>query len=270
MIAIKTSRPAARRDSAMMLSRVLFAFGVLLLVMPLSYAGDPQPGVIVSRMHAWTGPYADVFAGYGWGNARSTSPFDSNLGYYYNWTDHAYSSSTHGFFGGGALGFDWQSGPLVLGLEGEIGYLGLKGSATDPNYEPGTTPIADTVMRLKSDIYSAAYGRFGITEGHLLLYGKGGMAILRANASTIDPCANAPGCGTTTLTMTGSKIMAGWSVGGGIEWWLRSHWSANAEYSYFDFGKIDTAGPSSAAGEYYRQSIDVTAHTVKLGLQYHF
>jgi outer membrane immunogenic protein len=258
------------RDNEMKLYRVQFAFGILLLAATLSYAGDAQIGAISSGMHAWEGPYAGVFAGYGWGNARSTSPFDSNLGYYYNWTDKEYSSSANGFFGGGALGFNWRSDIWILGIEGEIGYLGLKGSATDTNYEPGTTPIADTVTRLKSDVYGAANGRFGIAAGNLLLYGKGGVAILRAEASTIDPCANAPGCGTTTLTMTGNKTMPGWSVGGGIEWRCRMHWSTKAEYTHFDFGSIHTAGPSSAAGEYYRQSIDVTAHTVKLGLQYHF
>ena len=33
-------------------------------------------------------------------------------------------------------------------------------------------------------------------------------------------------------------------------------------------GKINTAGPSSFPGEFYRQSIDVNAHTAKLGLNY--
>jgi outer membrane immunogenic protein len=261
----------------MTLYRVLFAFRILLLAMPLSYAGSAQTGASASaapdsRHHnsllfAWTALYSDVFASYGWGDARSTSPFDSNLGYYYNWTDNAYSSDANDFFGGGALGINVQSFGLVAGLEGEIGYLGLKGSATDPSFEPGTAPIADTVTLLKSGVYAAAYGRFGITDGHILLYGKGGKATIRTDASTIDPCANEPGGGTTTLAMAGSKRMRGWSVGAGIKWLFQTHWSAMAEYTYFDFGGIHTAGSSSAAGEYYRQSIDVTAYTAKLWRQ---
>jgi outer membrane immunogenic protein len=256
----------------MRLNRILFILGMLLLATSLSYAGGAQTVAKDPWMSDWKGLYVGAFAGYGGGDARSTSPFYAGPGYYYNWTDNSYSLNTNGLFSGGALGANWQSGRWVSGLEGEMGYLRLKGSATDPNFEPGTAPLTDTVTNIKSDVYSAAYGRFGIASGPVLLYGKGGVAILRTEASTIDPCANAAGCGTTTLNMTGSKILTGWSAGGGIEWRfrLRSRWSAKVEYAYFDFGSIETAGPSSVAGESYRQSIDVTSHTVKAGLHYHF
>lgn len=250
---------------------------LLLFVTTLSLAAD-QPdqkpagaaAAAASPTSAWSGPYVGLFAGYGWGRAHSTAPYDSNSGYYYNWTGNAYSADTDGFFGGGTLGANWQSGPLVFGIEGEIGYLQLKGSAADPNFEPGTAPLSDTVTRLDSDVYAAVLGRFGIAAGNVLLYGKGGAAFLSAEASTIDPCANAAGCGTTTLTMTGSKTLMGWAAGGGIEWLFRPQWSAKAEYSHYNFGSMDTAGPSSVAGEHYRQSIDVTAHTVKVGLNFRF
>ncbi len=223
-----------------------------------------------SSARSWTGPYAGLFAGYAQGSARSTSPYDSNTGFYYNWTGNPYSSDTSGFLGGGTLGASWQYRPLVFGPEGEIGYLRLKGSATDPNFQPGTAPIADTVTRFESQVYAAAYVRLGIATGSLLLYGKGGTALVRADASTIDPCADAPGCGTTTLTMRGSKTLVGWSAGGGIEWLFLKHWRAKAEYAHYDFGSLDTAGPSSVAGEYYRQSIHVNAHALKVGLSYRF
>jgi outer membrane immunogenic protein len=249
---------------------LLFVLGILLSAMLQSYAGDAQKNTNNPSSSAWTGFYAGGFAGYHLGSTRATSPYDADLGYYYNWTGNAYSSNTNGFYGGGALGFNWQSGQLVSGFEGELGYLQLKGSATDPNYQPGTTPIKDTVTRLQSDFYTAAYGRLGIASGPLLLYGKAGAAMIKAAASTMDPCANTAGCGTTTLTMTGKRMMPGWSIGGGIERQFRSRWSVKAEYAYFDFGSLHTAGPGSVGGEYYRQSIGVTAHTLKLGLRYLF
>ena len=89
----------------------------------------------------WSGPYVGLFAGYSWGRARSTSPHDSNSGYYYNWTGNAYSADTDGFFGGGTLGANCQSGPLVFGLEGEIGYMQLKGSAAEPNFSRARAPL---------------------------------------------------------------------------------------------------------------------------------
>ena len=42
---------------------------------------------------------------------------------------------------------------------------------------------------------------------------------------------------------------------------------AKVEYAYFDFGKLDTTGVSTFA-EHETQSINVTAHTVKVGLNY--
>ena len=156
---------------------------------------------------------------------------------------------------------------IVFGVEGEVGYLGLKGSAIEPNDLPATT---DTTTRFKSDLYGAIYGRLGIAPGNALIYGKGGVAFLDAEAPPSIPAPDMPGCGTTTLTMTGDKVMVGWSAGGGIEWMFGSGWSAKAEYAYFDFGKVDVAGTSSVPGEFYRQTIDVTAHTTKVGLNYRF
>jgi outer membrane immunogenic protein len=216
---------------------------------------------------SWTGAYVGLFAGYGWGDAKATAPFDPNTGFFYNFNGASYGFDAKGFFGGGTLGYNWQSGAIVFGIEGEVGYLGLKGSAIEPNDLPSTS---DTRTRFKSDLYGAIYGRLGIAHGAALIYGKGGVAFLDAEGSTIDPCANVPGCGTTTLSMTGNKTMVGWSAGAGIEWMLSPQWSAKAEYAYFDFGKLDVSGPSSVAGEFYRQTIDVTAHTGKVGLNYRF
>ena len=67
--------------------------------------------------------------------------------------------------------------------------------------------------------------------------------------------------------MSGDETMFGWTVGGGVEWAYAANWTAKVEYGYFDFGTLDTTGSSSFT-ERERQSIDVTAQTVKLGLNY--
>jgi len=235
--------------------------------LPARVATRPAP-VAVAAAPAWGGFYVGLFAGYGWGNAAATAPFDSNTGFFYNFFGAPYTAEVAGFFGGGTVGYNIQSGAIVYGVEGEAGYLGLKGSAVEPNDLPNTN---DTVTRFKSALYDAIYGRLGFASGNALFYGKGGVAFLDAEASTIDPCVAPPAtCGTTTLTMTGSKVMTGWSAGGGVEWLFGAGWSAKAEYAYFDFGKIATAGPSSTPGEFYRQTVEVTAHTVKLGVNYRF
>jgi len=180
--------------------------------LPARVATRPAP-VAVAAAPAWGGFYVGLFAGYGWGNAAATAPFDSNTGFFYNFFGAPYTAEVAGFFGGGTVGYNIQSGAIVYGVEGEAGYLGLKGSAVEPNDLPNTN---DTVTRFKSALYDAIYGRLGFASGNALFYGKGGVAFLDAEASTIDPCVAPPAtCGTTTLTMTGSKVggqpAAAWS-----------------------------------------------------------
>ncbi len=205
----------------------------------------------------WAGPYAGLFAGYGRGDARATEPFDANFGYFYNFTGDRYSFDPGGAVAGATAGHNWQRDTLVTGVEGELGYFGLKGSAVDPNGTASGTP--DTTTTFKSDAYGA------------LLYLKGGVAALKARASTIDPCIAPPAtCGTSTLTMHGSKTMTGWLLGGGVEWALGPHWTAKLDYTYLDFGSIRTSGTVGPAvsSEFYTQSINVTSHTVKAGVNY--
>jgi outer membrane immunogenic protein len=224
------------------------------------------PAVAPMPVFSWTGPYVGLFAGYGWGKANATEPINAATGFFYNFGSSPYSFDADGFFGGGTLGYNWQSGAFVLGLEGEIGYLGLKGSRIDPNGIAIGTP--DTTTTFKSDLYGAVTGRLGVPVGNVLYYAKGGGAFLNAKATTIDPCIAPPvGCGVGILSMSGDKTMFGWTVGGGVEWAYAANWTAKVEYAYFDFGKLDTTGFSTFA-EHETQSIAVTAHTIKVGLNY--
>jgi outer membrane immunogenic protein len=217
---------------------------------------------------SWTGPYAGLFGGYGWGTAKATEPINAATGFPYNVGSTPYSVDTDGFFGGGTLGYNWQPGSLVFGVEGEIGYLGLKGSRIDPNGIAIGTP--DTTTRVKSDFYGAVTGRLGVPLSNILVYAEGGGALLDAKATTIDPCIAPPvGCGIGTLSMSGDKTMFGWTAGGGVEWAYAANWTAKVEYAYFDFGTLDTTGTSTFAKR-ETQSIDVTAHSVRVGLNYRF
>jgi outer membrane immunogenic protein len=224
------------------------------------------PAVAPMPIFSWTGPYVGLFAGYGWGKADATEPINAATGFFYNFGSSPYSFDADGFFGGGTLGYNWQSGAFVLGVEGELGYLGLKGSRIDPNGIAIGTP--DTTTTFKSDLYGAVTGRFGMPVGNVLYYAKGGGAFLNAKATTIDQCIAPPvGCGVGILSMSGDKTMFGWTVGGGVEWAYAANWTAKVEYAYFDFGKLGTTGVSTFA-EHETQSIDVTAHTIKFGVNY--
>lgn len=247
--------------------------GVVLMIAGSATAADlgPEPvyqapAVGPAPIFSWAGPYAGLFAGYGWGRAKATEPVNAATGVFYNGGATPYSFDADGFFGGGTLGYNWQPGALVFGVEGEIGYLGLDGSRIDPNGIAIGTP--DTTTKFKSDFYGAITGRLGLPMDNILVYAEGGGALLDAEATTIDPCIAPPvGCGVATLSMSGDKTMFGWTAGGGVEWAYAANWTAKVEYAYFDFGKLNVAGVSSFAAR-ETQSIDATAHTVKVGVNY--
>lgn len=226
-------------------------------------AADAEASGLRDAAAPWAGPYVGAFAGHGWGRARATAPFDANTGFWYNFGGDPYAFDANGPFAGAVAGHNWQSGRIVFGIEGEVGYLGLDGSILDPNGV--ARGWFDTTTSFRSDLYGGLFARLGIAHGNALAFVRGGAALLEARASTIDPLLPS-----TTLRTTGRRTMAGWSVGGGGEWAFASRWTARAEYAYFDFGRITTAGPSSVPGEFYRQRIDVTAHTVRAAVLYRF
>jgi outer membrane immunogenic protein len=216
-------------------------------------------------MGDWAGPYAGVYAGYAFGRADATSAFDSNTGFFYNWTGRPYGFDADGWLAGGTLGHNWQRGVWVAGVEAEIGYFDLQGAAIDPNHRPGFPHIPDTETKVGGEFHASLYGRVGRAIGPALFYLKAGGTLLNAKASTVDPC-----CGSTLLWMYGNKTMLGWTAGGGVEWAVNPRWTVKFDYAYFDFGRIETAGPSSEPNEFYRQHIDVTAHAIKVGVNRRF
>jgi outer membrane immunogenic protein len=68
----------------------------------------------------------------------------------------------------------------VLGLEGEFGYLKLRGEAFDPNTLRGTQTIPDVLgSATVGNWYGMVTGRLGYAFDRVLLYVKGGAAFVR-------------------------------------------------------------------------------------------
>ncbi|NJM35271.1 MAG: hypothetical protein HC850_11810 [Rhodomicrobium sp.] len=71
---------------------------------------------------SWTGFYLGGHVGYGWADHDISSDdggFDETPG--------GIGYDTDGIIGGGQIGYNWQTGNFVIGLEAEGGYLGVEG-----------------------------------------------------------------------------------------------------------------------------------------------
>jgi outer membrane immunogenic protein len=138
-------------------------------------------------------------------------------------------------------GYNWQVAPLwVVGIEGDLAWANNK-STTSPI--PGVFGIlvatADTAER-KDKWDGSLRGRVGyLFTPTLLAFGTGGVSWMASETSV--RCGNsAPNwCSGTNFTTsrvdTASKTVAGWTLGGGLEWMLNSNWLIRGEYRYTQY-----------------------------------
>ncbi|MGP0039346.1 MAG: outer membrane protein [Rhodomicrobium sp.] len=184
----------------------------------------------------WAGFYAGLNGGYGWGdNNGAISASDGFT---------SQRAQPQGGFGGGQIGYNFQSGALVYGLE------------TD--FEGGdlSARSGDGLSKESVDWFGTVRGRVGYAFGHVLLYGIGGFAYGDVHQKAFD-----------TPLLTSSGTQAGWVAGGGVEYKINPAWSLKGEYQYIDLG---SAGLSDAANAVTTNSLDTAFQTVRFGLNYRF
>jgi outer membrane immunogenic protein len=140
---------------------------------------------------------------------------------------------------GGTLGYNWQAGPLVYGLEGDIDWSNIRGSGVCGGIGCST----------RNNWLGTARGRLGYAADRFMPYVTGGFAFGDISNS-------AAGFADARSTKTG------WTVGGGIEAALAGPWTAKVEYLYVDLGHGSGAIPGT----------DATFHSniVRAGLNYRF
>jgi outer membrane immunogenic protein len=148
------------------------------------------------------------------------------------------SASASGVMGGAQLGYNWQRGSFVYGLETDISAMDLK-SGMNTVLAPLSPCIPFFASRANTNAdvtwYGTALGRLGWSSGPILFYGDGGLAYGRVglnsnlNVSLVDPSASV------------SSTKAGWAAGGGIEYALRPNVFLRLEYQYVDLGTISLA-----------------------------
>lgn len=101
---------------------------------PQHSAADPYPTTEVFPVHSWGGFYLGANLGGAWGSTTAT---DVNG---FTQAGDYWSAAPSGFTGGVQLGYNWQVGPVLYGLEGDLGELGLAGSARKATSPSSTTP----------------------------------------------------------------------------------------------------------------------------------
>jgi outer membrane immunogenic protein len=225
---------------------------------------------VVAPVSNWSGFYVGGNLGYGWGDGNTDFSFLPSPEIFGDNNTTLGARST-GVTGGAQLGYNWQIGSLVTGLEADIQGSDIKGSArATPTFVGDGTPIPGNVLSSEQKLswFGTVRGRLGVTvTPDLLLYGTGGLAYGHVDAS-----ANW-GAGGIAAPASVSKTKVGWTAGAGAEWMFARNWSAKLEYLYIDLGSESAIGdfPPPTQPQF---KVGYTWHTqeniARAGVNYHF
>jgi len=140
--------------------------------------------------------------------------------------DSVYGASKDGVVYGGAIGYDYQIGRAVVGVEGEITGASTKDTASG-------VLVAGDSLRVKADRDLYVGGRLGfVAAPRTLIYAKAGYT----NAG-FDTHYTAPG--TTPVDIHDKDKADGWRVGAGAEYQLSNRIYLKGEYRYSDYSSED-------------------------------
>jgi outer membrane immunogenic protein len=221
------------------MKRVLFALVGLAALTGTAAAADlpPRPAPapyykapVMAPIYNWTGFYIGINGGGGFGRSN----WDSTGGF-----------NTSGGLVGGTIGYNYQAGQAVFGLEGDIDWANING--TTNNFCPLGCKTSDNWL-------STVRGRLGYAADRFMPYVTGGAAFG-------DIKANAPGF------VGADNDKAGWTVGAGLEFAVAPNWSLKAEYLYVDLGKFNCG---VSCGLTTTNNVSFTTNLVRAGVNYRF
>src|SRR5262249_46115750 len=159
-----------------------------------------------------------------------------------------------GAVGGGQIGFNWQVGSWVFGLEGDYDASGQHDNVASTAFIASNIVVAPARLNYteeqKIKWLATARARFGWAQDCFLWYVTGGAAWggLDSNYTfQVVDLGVATAFRTAPANASFGNSRSGWTVGGGVETSLAwfglptKNWSAKLEYLYVDLGSVTNA-----------------------------
>jgi len=146
------------------------------------------------------------------------------------------SNATGGTIGG-QVGYRWQAANWVFGLEAQGNWANFNGS--NVNQDLTLFPPGGFNDVTKIDAFGLFTGQVGYAFNNILVYGKGGAAVVHDKYSwTLTPVfvSFAPVLFVGETYAAGSETRWGGTVGAGIEYGFAPHWSVALEYDHLFMG----------------------------------
>jgi|SRR5690242_10966060 outer membrane immunogenic protein len=261
------------------------------------------PPVAPAPVFSWTGFYGGLNMGVGLGRASNDINYFApalqggpcNPSLCINGSDRVHMN---GPIGGVQVGYNWQNGNYLLGLEADFQGTGQSGTRDFVvSFDNGTTGQGTAGISITERMpwFGTLRGRVGYVANPWLVYVTGGLAYGRIEIDSSASATGIPNVPPTLCTIavgntcsvwgfSGSGVTKmGWTVGLGTELALGGNWTAKFEYLFVDLGSFNTtftglAGCFATPGQACRSTAAgagtihsaITENIARVGLNYQF
>jgi outer membrane immunogenic protein len=213
------------------------------------YTKAPPPMIV--PVYDWSGFYIGGNGGWGsshncWDNLTPAGAFFAAEGCH----------DATGAVAGGQIGYRWQTGGWVFGLEGQGNWADLSGS--------NISTLTGGLNRSRLDAFGLFTGQIGYAWNNVLLYAKGGAAV----TDTHNDIFIAPGG--SFIAGTGDQTNWGATVGAGLEVGFAPNWSIGVEYDhlFMQDNNVNFFTPGNFAFGTDRVSQDIDIVTARINYRF--
>ena len=227
--------------------------GLVFLGGGLAQAGDlPSSKYLplappLPKLYSWTGFYLGAQGAYSWGG-DTTRQFTTLGGIPVRGADYGLDSA----IGGVQAGFNYQTGGIVLGVEGDVDFGNASG---------GFDAIGARV-RVEQDWQASVRARIGYAFDRFMIYASGGVAFSEFKYGYLNTLPAVAAGESASFSRTG------WTVGGGVNYAMTDNIVLGVDYRYADYGKFDHAGRAAFLG--VTSAHEPTTHAVRASVAYKF
>jgi outer membrane immunogenic protein len=172
-----------------------------------------------------------------------------------------YTANGGGAIGGLQAGYNWQTGGFVIGLETDI-----SGSTAKASQEITTTVLGTAVFNVTTSVQYIGTVRLragALLSPTMLAYVTGGFAYggVERTAGARTAVAQAFG--------RDQDVVAGWALGGGLEWAFAPRFTLGAEYLYVNlegssFNTDNTTGTCVGTCNFRMTGSDIDNHVARV------
>ena len=206
------------------MKRLTLAISILSISAASAFAADlparmytKAPAVMV---YDWSGFY--IGANGGWGSSRNCWDLQSVTGVGFVGPISEGCHNATGGVAGGQIGYRWQTGAWVFGVEGQGDWANLRGS----NLSSPQALTAAVTNQTTIDAFGMIVGKAGYAMNNALFYVNSGVAIASSKFRGILT-------GTGLTIDSANEVRLGYAAGAGIEYGFAPNWSAAVEYDHF-------------------------------------